>query len=36
LTLQIPSVALSGMLRTSLLLRLTGTVLDEIVRYDPA
>jgi len=35
LTLQIPPVALSGMLRTSLLLRLTGTVLDDIVGYLP-
>jgi hypothetical protein len=35
LTLQIPPVALSGMLRTSLLLRLTGTVLDDIVGYRP-
>lgn len=35
LTLQIPPVALSGMLRTSLLLRLTGTVLDDIVGYHP-
>jgi len=35
LTLQIPPDALSGMLRTSLLLRLTGTVLDEIVGYPP-
>ena len=35
LTLQIPPVALSGMLRTSLLLRLTGTVMDDIVGYPP-
>jgi hypothetical protein len=35
LTLQIPPVALSGMLRTSLLLRLTGTVLDDIFGYPP-
>ncbi len=35
LTLQIPPVALSGMLRTSLLLRLTGTALDDIVGYSP-
>ena len=35
LTLQIPPVSLSGMLRTSLLLRLTGTVLDDIVGYIP-
>lgn len=35
LTLQIPPVALSGMLRTSLLLRLTGTVFDDIVGYLP-
>jgi hypothetical protein len=35
LTLQIPPVSLSGMLRTSLLLRLTGTVLDDIVGYHP-
>jgi len=35
LVLQIPPVALSGMLRTSLLLRLTGTVLDDIVGYRP-
>jgi len=35
LTLQIPPVALSGMLRISLLLRLTGTVLDDIVGYLP-
>jgi hypothetical protein len=35
LTLQIPPVALSGMLRTSLLLRLTGTVLDDIIGYRP-
>lgn len=35
LTLQIPPVALSGMLRISLLLRLTGIVLDDIVGYRP-
>lgn len=35
LTLQIPPVSLSGMLRTSLLLRLTGTVFDDIVGYIP-
>ncbi|KAH9992802.1 hypothetical protein BJV77DRAFT_944843, partial [Russula vinacea] len=35
LTLQIPPVALSGMLRTSLLLRLAGTVMDDIVGYPP-
>ena len=35
LTLQIPPVTLSGMLRTSLLLRLTGIVLDDIVGYRP-
>ena len=35
LTLQIPPVAQSGMLRTSLLLRLTGIVLDDIVGYRP-
>jgi hypothetical protein len=35
LTLQIPPVALSGMLRTSLLLRLTGIVLDDIIGYRP-
>ena len=35
LTLQIPPVDLSGMLRISLLLRLTGTVMDDIVGYSP-
>jgi hypothetical protein len=35
LTLQIPPVAPSGMLRTSLLLRLSGTVMDDIVGYSP-
>ena len=35
LTLQIPPVAQSGMLRTLLLLRLTGTVFDDIVGYLP-
>jgi len=35
LTLQIPPVAPSGMMRTSLLLRLTGTVTEDILGYSP-
>jgi hypothetical protein len=35
LTLQIPPVAPSGMMRTSLLLRLTGTVTEDVLGYSP-
>ena len=35
LTLQVPPVPPSGMLRTSLLLRLTGTAMEDIPGYSP-
>ncbi|KAH9978463.1 hypothetical protein BJV74DRAFT_780632, partial [Russula compacta] len=35
LTLQVPPLTQSGMLRISLLLRLTGTVMEDIVGYPP-
>ncbi|KAI0261790.1 hypothetical protein BC834DRAFT_785482, partial [Gloeopeniophorella convolvens] len=35
LTLQVPPIAQSAMLRTSLLLRLTNTVLEEVPGYTP-
>ncbi|KAI9452667.1 hypothetical protein F5148DRAFT_1003185 [Russula earlei] len=34
-TLQVPPIAQSGMLRTSLLLRLTGTVMEDVFGYSP-